>query len=124
MDYPERHWSANQAVSLSPSWKRSRTQIGLRREREGEREECTYHQYTNIKLLRHSRQPPQKLIQLLLTICQFSSPAIIHAETRHNAIDDQEAVFVGGEDGGEGVKEFELMFGVEGTRVGYVLLGL
>ena len=84
----------------------------------------TYHQNTNVELLSHPRQPAQKLIQLLLTICQFPASTVIHTEARHDAIDDEEAVFVCDKYSGQGIEEFELVFRVEGTGVGYVFLGL
>ena len=55
------------------------------------------------------RQFTQELIELLLPIGQFAAPAEIDSETGHYAIDYQEAVVVGGEAGGEGVEEFELV---------------
>lgn len=69
------------------------------------------------------RQFAQKLIQFLLAIRQFPPSAVIDAETGHDAVDDEEAVFVGGEVGGERVEEFELVLAVEGARVGDVFLG-
>lgn len=64
------------------------------------------------------RQLAQELIQLLLTICQFATTAKIDAETGHDAIDDQESVFVGGEVGGKGVEEFELVLEVVNGEIG------
>lgn len=69
------------------------------------------------------RQLAQKLIQLLLAIRQLPPSAVIDAETGHDAVDDEEAVFVGGEVGGERVEEFELVLAVEGAGVGDVFLG-
>ena len=55
------------------------------------------------------RQLAQELIQLLLAIGQFAAAAVIDAEAGHDAVDDEEAVVVCGEVGGEGVEEFELV---------------
>ena len=55
------------------------------------------------------RQLTQELIQLLLAIGQLAAAAVVDAEAGHDAVDYQEAVFVGLEAGGEGVEEFELM---------------
>ena len=55
------------------------------------------------------RQLAQELIELLLSIGQLAAAAVVHAETGHDAVDYEEAVIVGGEVGGEGVEEFELV---------------
>lgn len=69
------------------------------------------------------RQFTQKLIQLLLPISQLAPPAEIHAEAGHDAVDDEQAVFVGGEVGAERVEKFELVLAIEGACVGDIFLG-
>ena len=53
----------------------------------------------------------QELIQLLLSIGQLATTAVVDAETGHDAVDYEEAVFVTGEGGGERVEELELVLG-------------
>lgn len=65
--------------------------------------EIPYHQNANIELLGHMRQLRQELIQLLLSIRQLAAAAVVDAETGHDAVDYEEAVFVAGEGGGERV---------------------
>lgn len=71
--------------------------------------ETIYHQNANVELLGHVRQLRQELIQFLLSVRQLATTAVVDAETGHDAVDDEEAVFVAGEGGGERVQEFELV---------------
>ena len=64
----------------------------------------THHQDANIELLSHAGQPAQKLVELLLPIGQLSAPAVVDAETRHDAVDDEKTEFIGREGGGESVQ--------------------
>ena len=49
------------------------------------------------------RQLREELIQFLLPVCQLAAAAVVDAEAGHDAVDDEEAVFVAGEGGGERV---------------------
>lgn len=49
------------------------------------------------------RQFRQELIQLLLPIRQLATTAVVDAETGHDAVYYEEAIFVAGEGGGERV---------------------
>ena len=69
----------------------------------------TYHQDADVELLGHVCQLRQVLVQFLLSVRQFATTAVVHAETRHDAVDYQETVFVTGEGGGERIEEFELV---------------
>ena len=69
----------------------------------------TYHQDANVELLGHVRQLRQVLIQFLLSVRQLAATAVVDAETGHDAVDYQEAVFIAREGGGERVEEFELV---------------
>lgn len=73
----------------------------------------TYHQDANVELLGHVRQLRQELVQFLLSVRQLAAAAVVDAETGHDAVDYQEAVFVAGEGGGERVQEFELVLAWE-----------
>lgn len=63
------------------------------------------------------RQLTQKLIQLLLAICQLAAAAVVDAEASHDAVDYQEAIVVCGEVGGERVEKFELVLEALISRV-------
>lgn len=65
----------------------------------------------------------QKLIQLLLSLIQFSTADIVDAEQSHDAVDDEEAVFIADEELGDLVEELELVLRVDGSGVGDILLG-
>ena len=69
----------------------------------------TCHQDANVELLGHVRQLRQVLIQFLLSVRQLAAAAVVDAEAGHDAVDDQETVFVTGEGGGERIEEFELV---------------
>ena len=68
-------------------------------------------------------QPAQELVQLLLPIRQLPTPAVIDAEEGHDAVDDQEAVFVCRKRLIEDVEEFELVLAVLRARVEDVFAG-
>lgn len=55
------------------------------------------------------RQLAQELIQLLLAISKLATTAVVDAEAGHDAVNYEEAVFVAGELGREGIEEFELV---------------
>lgn len=49
------------------------------------------------------RQLRQELIEFLLTIGEFSTATVVDAEAAHDAVNDEEAVFVGGEIRGKSI---------------------
>lgn len=57
----------------------------------------------------HVSQLREELIELLLAIGEFSTTAVVDAETVHDTVDDEEAVLVAGEGLGERVEQFELV---------------
>ncbi len=68
------------------------------------------------------RQLTQELIQFLLPVRQLAPAAEIDAETRHDAVDDEQAVVICCEVCAERVEEFELVLAVQGAAVGDVFL--
>ena len=73
--------------------------------------------------LRHMAQPTQELIELLLPIRQLATPTIVNSKQRHDAVDNQEAVFVRSKRLVEGVEKLELVLAVLCTRVKDVFAG-
>ena len=51
----------------------------------------------------------QKLIELLLTICKFSTTTVVHTETVHNAVDDEETILITCKRLGKCIKQLQLM---------------
>lgn len=65
----------------------------------------------------------QELIELLLALIQLSTADIVHTEESHDAVNNEKTVLVADEVFGDFVEELHLVFGVDGTGVGDVLLG-
>lgn len=57
------------------------------------------------------RQLGKKLVELLLAIGEFSAPAVIDAETSHDAVDDEQTVLVGREVCRKSIEKLKLMLG-------------
>ena len=62
------------------------------------------HKDANVKLLSHVREPGQKLSEFLLSFGQLAPAAVVDTEAGHDAVDDEEAVFIALEVGGYGVQ--------------------
>lgn len=57
----------------------------------------------------HVCQFGEKLVELLLTVCQFAAAAEIDTEAIHDTVDDEEAEFIAGKVSGKRIEEFKLM---------------
>lgn len=64
----------------------------------------------------------QELVELLLAFIEFSPSHKIHPEKSHDAVDYQQAVLVAHEELGDLVEELHLMFRIDSTSIGDVLL--
>lgn len=64
----------------------------------------------------------EELIELLLALIQLTTTGIVDAEESHDAVDNEEAILVAHKKLGNLVQQLHLMFGVDGTRIGNVVL--
>ena len=69
------------------------------------------------------RQLGQELVELLLALVEFSAAHKVDPEESHDAVDDQEAVLIAHEVLGDLVEQFELVFRVDGSGIGDIILG-
>lgn len=69
------------------------------------------------------RELRQELVELLLTLVELTTASVVNTEQCHNAVDDEQTVFVADEELGDLVQELHLMFRVDGTGVSDVVLG-
>lgn len=68
-----------------------------------------YHENADVEFLGHVSELRQELVEFLLAIGKLAAAAVVHAEAGHDAVDDEETVFVARELRGEGVEELQLM---------------
>jgi hypothetical protein len=68
------------------------------------------------------RQLGEELVELLLTFVQLSSASVVNSEEGHDTVDDQQTILVAHEILGNFVEKLHLMFGVDSTSVGDVVL--
>lgn len=53
-----------------------------------------YHENADVELLGHVSELRQELVEFLLTIGKLAAAAVVNAEAGHDAVDDEETVFV------------------------------
>jgi len=53
-----------------------------------------YHENANVELLGHVSELRQELVEFLLTIGKLAAATVVNAEAGHDAVDDEETVFV------------------------------
>jgi len=53
-----------------------------------------YHQNADVKFLGHVCELRQELVKFLLSIGKLATAAVVDAEAGHDAVDDEETVFV------------------------------
>lgn len=71
----------------------------------------TYHEHTQIKLLGHGCCTTKKRAKSLLSFRQFTTSNEFCSIQRHDAIDNQETILVGGEVGSESFQQVKLHLG-------------
>lgn len=62
-----------------------------------ERQPATYHQDDEIELLGHLRSSAKKATEDLLTFGKFTTTNIIGTVQRHDTVDNEKTIFIGGE---------------------------
>lgn len=60
-------------------------------------EEATYHQHNKVELLSHLCSPAKKATKNLLTFGKLTTTDIVGAIKRHDTVDNEKTVFIGGE---------------------------
>lgn len=69
------------------------------------------------------REFGQELIELLLALVELATASVVDAEECHDAVDDEQTVFVADEEFGYLVQKLHLMLRVDGTGVCDIVLG-
>jgi hypothetical protein len=65
----------------------------------------------------------QELVELLLALVQLTTASIVDTKQGHDAVDDEKSVFISDEELGDFVQELHLVLRIDGSSVGYVVLG-
>lgn len=69
------------------------------------------------------RQLREKLVEFLLALVQFTPTGVVDTKKSHDAVNDEEAVLIADKVLSDSIQELHLMFGIDRTGVGDVVLG-
>ena len=69
------------------------------------------------------RQLREELVELLLSLIKLTTAGVVDPEECHDAIDDEKPVFVSHKELCDLVQKLHLMFRVDGSSIGDVVLG-
>lgn len=84
---------------------------------ENDRRNCLANTFSDRRQLR------EKLVKLLLTLIQFATTGVVDTKECHDAVDDEKAVLVADEELGDPVQQLHLMFRIDSTGIGDIVLG-
>lgn len=113
-------------VSTSEEGAGSRITLDLICQQDGDIEFCVWSVHAkysgDCRTFGDMRQLREKLIELLLTLIEFTTTGVVDAKQRHDTVDDEKAVLVPDEELCDLVQQLHLMLRVDGTSVGDVVL--